>query len=65
MSATPRKRRRHYVPNHNFGWTLQEEARKVFYWYDLIIVLEWLHDDPEYAGRIEDLYFNGVRGFST
>ena len=49
----------------NFGHILKEESYKLFYRYDLIIVLEWLRDDPIYARSIEDMYFNSVRGLST
>ena len=45
-----------------FGSALSEEALKLLLRYDLIIVLEWLHNDPEYARNIEDMFFGGVRG---
>ena len=43
-----------------FGQILQKEATKLFYRYDLIIVLEWLRDDPDYVEYITDIFFNGV-----
>ena len=47
-----------------FGSVLSEEALKLLLRYDLIIVLEWLHNDPEYARNIEDMFFGGVRGIA-
>jgi hypothetical protein len=47
------------------GRLLMSEAMKLFSRYDLIIVLEWLRDDPTYARKIEDLFSNGVRGLSA
>jgi len=48
-----------------FGSVLSEEALKLLLRYDLIIVLEWLYNDPEYARNIEDMFFGGVRGIAT
>ena len=56
-----RKRKQNKKKLTTFGRILQEEARKIFMRYDLIIVLKWLHQDPAYARRIEDVHFQGSR----
>ena len=48
-----------------YGRMLMSEAMELSSRYDLIIVLEWLRDEPTYARKIEDLVFNGVRGLSV
>lgn len=44
---------------------LMAEAMELSSSYDLIIVVDWLRDEPTYARKIEDLVFNGVRGLSV
>ena len=48
-----------------YGRMLMSEAMELSLWYDLIIVLEWLRDEPTYARKIEDVVFNGVWGLSV
>ena len=48
-----------------YGRALSNEALRLLLRYDVIIVLEWLKSDPEYARFVEDVFFGGVRGIGT
>ena len=48
-----------------YGRALSNKALRLLLQYDVIIVLEWLKSDPEYARFLEDVFFGGVRGIGT